>query len=170
MPIQSFNLDVRVPPQIVSERLRAVVELPSRLGFRMWSAVDPSHPFIGTVRDGSFKIYRAIGSRNSFLPIVRGRLVATPTGTRVEVIMSIPLLSAIFVALFIGVLIHLADNAGPVADNPGFFVVCLGFIVFLVAMVAWGFFPEATKARQLLTRAVFNPTITELQQQSMLDG
>jgi hypothetical protein len=167
MPIQSFQLDIRVPPQIVAERLRAVVQPPSSLGIRMWSARDPSHPFIGTVRDGSFKIYRAISKRNSFLPIVRGRMVATPRGTRVKVTMSISLFSAIFVVACFGVIAHIISASNPdiprIIADPSVFFVGLGFMFVLAAMVGWGFFPEATKARELLTRAVFDPTISELE-------
>ena len=178
MPIYSFQLDVGVPPQVVAERLRAVVESPSWLDSRTpWSPRDPNHPFIGTVRDGSFKIHRDIRGRNSFLPVVRGRMLATPAGTRVKVTMFISLFSAIFVVLFFVVATNLMIAGNPgivnptpvVADLPGL-LIYLGFMLVVVAMVAWGVFPEATKARELLARAVFNPTITELAQQSTLDG
>ena len=97
MPIYSFQLDVRVPPQIVAERLKTVFQPPYL--FRMaWSPLDPSHPFVGKVRDGSFKIQRDIRGRNTFLPVVRGRMVATTSGTRVEVTMLISLFAAMFLA------------------------------------------------------------------------
>jgi hypothetical protein len=42
-------------------------------------------PFIGSVQDHSFRIRRDIRYRNSFLPLVWGHIVPTPTGTRVIV-------------------------------------------------------------------------------------
>jgi hypothetical protein len=80
----------------------------------------------------------------------------------------------IFVVACFGVIAKIMFASNPdipriIADPPVFFV-GLGFMIVVVAMVAWGFFPEATKARELLTRAVFNPTITKLEQQSTLDG
>ena len=163
---------------VVVERLRAVVESPSWLDFRTpWSPRDPSHPFIGTVRDGSFKIRRDIRSRNSFLPIVRGRLSPTPTGTRVKVTMSISLFSALFVVLFfvVAAKLMIAFNPGivnptPVVTDTFGFLISLGPVLLVVAMFVWGFFPEATKARELLTRAVLNPTITELELHGTLDS
>src|SRR5262245_5717895 len=101
MPISSFQVDIRVPPQIVAERLRAVVQ-PSKF-FRMaWSPLNLSHPFVGKVRDGSFKIQRDIRGRNSFLPVVWGRMVGTPSGTRLKVIMFIHPLVVIFMAIWFG--------------------------------------------------------------------
>ena len=178
MPISSFQVDVNAPPSVVVERLRAVVEPPSWLGFRTpWSPRDPSHPFIGTVRDSSFEIRRDIRSRNSFLPIVRGRISPTPMGTRVEVAMSIPLFSAIFVVIFFvaAAKLMIAFNPGivnsvPVVTDTFGFLITLGAMLIVVAMFAWGFFPEVAKARELLTRAVLNPSITELELQSTPDG
>jgi hypothetical protein len=98
-------------------------------------------------------------------------MVATPSGTRVYVTMSISLPSAIFVVFAFWKLITFmtANNPRIVADSSGFFV-CLGFMLVLLAMVAWGFFPEATKAQELLTRIVFNPTVAELEQQTTFHG
>jgi len=94
-------------------------------------------------------------------------MVATPSGTRVEVTMLISLFAAIFLAVCFGMLANFMIDM--VVGSHEFFV-CLGFMLVLVVMVAWDFFPEAGKARELLTKAVFNPAIAELEQQCTSNG
>src|SRR5215470_6947857 len=168
MPISSFQVDVNAPPTVVVERLRAVVGRPPFLSVSVpwWGSDTANPPFVGKVRDNSFTIQRDIRGRNSFLPVLRGRILATPRGTRVEGTMTISLFAAIFVIACFGVIARIMLASNPVmprslADPAGFFV-GLAFMIVVVAVVAWHFFPEATKARELLTRAVFDPSITEL--------
>lgn len=168
MPIYSFQVDVNVPPRIVAERLRAVVSEPPTLlqSFRMpWSSRDPdTPPFIGTVGDESFRIRRDIRSRNSFLPRVWGRMVATPTGTQVKVTMFIHPLVAVFMTFWLGMV-----GRGMLTENSAFPFLA-GMFTFGVALIAWGFFPEAAKARRLITDAVLNSAITTVQAQATYDG
>lgn len=168
MPIYSFRVDVDAPPRIVAERLRAVVGEPPSFGesFRMpWSPGDPaSPPFIGTVRDESFRIRRDIRRRNSFLPLIWGRILATPLGTRVNVIMFIHPMVAIFIAFWFGMVgkFILADNSP--------LLVPLGMLLFGVVLTAWGFFPEAIKARRVITEAVLDSAFNMVQFQSTMDN
>ena len=106
MPIYRFHLDVDVPRQIVADRLRAVVgDKPPfwKSLFTGWWSRDPaSPPFVGIVDDDSFRVRRDIRYRNSFLPLVWGRFMSTPTGTRVNVIMFIHPLVALFMVFWLG--------------------------------------------------------------------
>lgn len=87
MPFYAFHLDVPAPPDVVTERVRASVgKVPS-----FWESMKSSwrgprssgFPFIGTVDASgrSFSIRRDIHYRNSFLPLIRGRIFSTPTGS-----------------------------------------------------------------------------------------
>jgi hypothetical protein len=87
--------------------------------------------------------------------------------------MTISLFAAIFVIACFAVIarIMFASNPGiplNITDPPGFFI-GLGSMIAVSAVVAWHFFPEATKARELLIRVVCNPSITELVAQTTFD-
>ena len=167
MPISSFQVDVNAPPGVVAERLRAVVGPAPFVSVSVpwWGSDTANPPFIGKVRDGSFRIQRDTRCRNSFLPIVWGHIVATPRGTRVNVTMFIHPFAAIFMAVWLG----MVARAMVVVSEVNLFPVGIAFMVIGIAVMMRGFFPEARKARELLTRAVFYPSITELEAQTTSD-
>jgi hypothetical protein len=150
MPIYCFSLDVNVPPRVVAERLKSIVREKARLSESMaWPSYDrASPPFIGTVQDDSFRIRRDIRSRNSFLPLIWGRVVPIGIGARVSVTMFIHPLVALFVMLWLG----MAANFAVTLPSP---FVPLGMFIFGVALTIGGFFPEAMKAKRLISEAVY---------------
>ena len=110
-----------------------------------------SPPFIGTVQDDSFRLRRDIRYRNSFLPLVWGRFISTPTGTRVSVTMFIHPLVALFMAFWLGMV-----GYGALKDRSTPPVVLWGMFIFGLALTAGGFFPEAIKARRLISATVLD--------------
>src|ERR1700730_11232299 len=100
VPLYAFHLDVPAPPDVVEERVRVAVGR----GPTFWESMTSSwkgprasgFPFLGTVEGHRFRIRRDIQYRNSFLPLIRGRIVSTPTGSRVNVFMFMHPLSLIF--------------------------------------------------------------------------
>ena len=104
MPFYRFQIDVNVPPQLVVERLKSIVgEKPGFWKSMGWTSREPaSPPFIGSVQENSFRIRRDIRHRNSFLPLIWGRIVATGTSTRVSVTMFIHPLVAVFMTFWLG--------------------------------------------------------------------
>ena len=162
MPLYHFHIDADVPPQAVTERLNVAVR--KKLGFRqnireMFTRGSPSGPpFIGSVDAYSFRIRRDIRYRNSFLPLIWGRIVSTPQGARVNITMFLHPFVSIFM-LF--VLWDLSYKAFTVAS--GSFSFFLGIIIFVVFCLA-GFIPEAVKARRLLCKIVLSSGSNDLQQ------
>ncbi len=161
MPFYRFHIEVALPQQVVMERIRALVR--KQPGFwqsfgEQWKPQDPpSPPFIGSVEEESFKFYRDIRYRNSFLPRVQGRLVATPTGTRVNVIMFLHPFVAVFVTFWLGMVGFGAltiFSAGEVSS-----LIPAGMFLFGVALVCGGFFSEAFKAKRILSDALLDPAI-----------
>jgi hypothetical protein len=117
--------------------------------FAGWGSRDPGClPFIGTVYEDSFRVRRDIRYRNSFLPMVWGRLESIPSGTRVFVTMFIHPLVALFMVFWLGMVAHWASRS-----SPGSFIVW-GMFAFGIVLTAAGFFPEAIKAKNLITKAV----------------
>jgi len=148
MAYYRFHVDVNVPPAVVAERLRTIAAGKlSIFDSTSFSHPDPSGPpFKGTVTDSRFKLRRNIFyGRNSFLPIIWGRLVPTFTGTRITVTMFLHPLVAIFMAFWLIVTGGL--NFGPFDPVLGL------LLLFGIGLVVFGFFPEAIKARRLIIDA-----------------
>jgi len=149
VPFYRFQIEVNVPTQVVAERLRSIVrEKPGFWESMAWMSRGPASPaFVGTVQDDSFKIRRDIRYRNSFLPLIRGRIVPTGTGTRVSVTMFLHPLVAVFMTCWLGIAGNIA-SASPVPLVPW------GMCIFGVALTIGGFFPEALKAKRLISDVV----------------
>jgi hypothetical protein len=156
MPLYWFHIDTPAQPHDLTERFRSVVraEPGVRENFqRMWRFRKPTGPpFIGYVRDDSFKLRRDIRGRNSFLPRIRGRIIPTHTGTRINIIMFIHPLSALFMTFWLG-----AVGYGAIRDTSAPSVVLWGMFLFGVSLIAGCFFPEALKAKRLLRDVVLGP-------------
>src|SRR5665213_3260484 len=100
MPFYSFHLSVPARPDVVAERVRRMVSpAPTVLGAlasRWRRSQTPPSPFLGSVENLTFKIRRNIQYRNSFLPIIRGKVIPTPTGSTVNVFMYMHPFSFVF--------------------------------------------------------------------------
>jgi hypothetical protein len=116
----------------------------------MWTFDIPARaPFLGVVQDESFKIRRDIRYRNSFLPILRGRLTAHGLGTRVSVTMALHPLVAIFMGVWLGMV-----GFGIFRVPSSHSLIPVGMFLFGVALPLAGFIPEAVKAKRLLSDAL----------------
>ncbi|MFL6233635.1 MAG: hypothetical protein ACJ76N_10920 [Thermoanaerobaculia bacterium] len=91
---------------------------------------------------------RDIDHRNSFLPLVRGRIDQEPGGSRVSIILYIHPFVAI---LMLGWLILVGHNAWPPTGDR---FMPAGMFLFGLGMILFGFIPEARKARRLLEAAL----------------
>jgi hypothetical protein len=157
MPIYGFHLDVPFERHVVTERIQSVVREEPPL--RQWfSSREPvGVPFIGCVRDESFKLRRDIRYRNSFLPRLRGRIVPTPTGTRVSVTMFLHPFVALFMVFWLG-----GVGYGALTDT-SFRLVLWGMFAFGVLLATGGFFPEAFTAKRILSEALLEPKEASMQ-------
>jgi hypothetical protein len=158
MPIFWFHVDTNKSPQAVIERIRPIVgKPPSWLESlkRAWGGGDPSAPpFSGSVYDSSFKIVRFISYRNSFLPVIRGSVAPANIGSRLWVIMYLDPVVALFMTFFFWAVLRAHEVH---QGHSGFFSGRKGpFLIFGVALVAVGFFPEAWKAKRLISDALQN--------------
>jgi hypothetical protein len=112
----------------------------------MWTSQEPGGPpFIGCVGDDSFSLRRHISGRNSFLPRIKGRIIPTNSGTRINVIMFIHPFSALFMTFWLGVV-----GYGALRDTSAFPAILWGMFLFGVTLILVCFFPEALKARRML--------------------
>jgi hypothetical protein len=95
-PYRKFEIDTELSQEQVLERLRAIVEPGSslRAGLKRTNKL-----FAGEISQVSFKIRRLKSYPNSNLPVVTGRIEASPLGTRVEIAMRLRR----FVQVFVGI-------------------------------------------------------------------
>ena len=144
MPLHRCQIDSPLSSPVVLARIAALIrESP---GF--WQCVKESFggrkarspPFIGEIDGSSCRMRRDIRYRNSFLPCVRGAVVATPTGTRVILSMNLHPFVAVFMLVWLG-----AVGAGTLAalfasggdSQTAFFPA--GMFVFGLVLTAGGF-------------------------------
>ncbi len=156
MPFYRCEIDSTLPAQTVLQRIRTLVR--DKPGF--WQSIKESFgrrpedcpPFIGKIEGDSFRVYRDIRYRNSFLPQVRGTVVSTSRGSRVLITMYLHPLVALFVLFWLG-----GVGAGAIAmfrtENGSFFIPVLMFL-FGIGLTVGGFYPEALKARRILKKSI----------------
>ena len=157
MPIYRFELEARLGTQAAIARIKELVGPPRSFwtGFSFGAGDDATPPFIGKIEGDSFRVRRDIHYRNSFLPLVWGRISSVSMGTHISVTMFLHPIVALFMAVWfcgVGVGAWSFLHAPRSTDHWASIVpVCL--LVFGVALVCGGFFPEAMKARRLLEQA-----------------
>src|SRR2546425_2497227 len=106
MPIYWFELEARLGTQAAIARIKELVGPPRSFwtGFSFAAGDDATPPFIGKIEGDSFRVRRDIHYRNSFLPLVWGRISSVPMGTHISVTMFLHPIVALFMAvLFFGV-------------------------------------------------------------------
>src|SRR5580704_17222184 len=162
MPYYSFHLSVPAQAEVVAERIRSIVSpAPTFWGTLGSSWRRPQgavSPFLGSVENLSFKIRRNIQYRNSFLPIIRGKIVPTPTGSRVDVFMYMHPFSVVFMMVWFGIILFFESKFVDVNIARSFLPI--GMAVFGLALSVGGFYFEALKVMPLLSEAIFNSAIT----------
>jgi hypothetical protein len=122
----------------------------------MWPfGIPVTAPFIGSVSDDWFKIHRDIRYRNSFLPMIRGRVTPNGFGSRVDVTMSLHPLVGLFMIFWLG-----GVGLSAFAIRSASSVIPVGMFIFGAALTAAGFFPEAMKAKQLISNAANESALT----------
>lgn len=113
-------------------------------------------PFVGCVEGGSFKFHRVFIGRNSFIPIISGRIAEGEGGAVVQGTMRLHWAVAVFMTGCICLAITVAVGAlrGSFADSDTFAVVsALVFPLFAIFLMSIGYFPERRKAMRLLMDA-----------------
>lgn len=136
---------------------KAIVAIQNATEPRRWfrSPFGARREFEGTVGNDTFKISRIIRYRNSFLPVIEGRVESIGNASRVSITMRpfwfVSAFLAIWIAFFACFLVIATLNRGPISDSRSF-AVFAGFASFgyLLASISFGI--EARRARRSLER------------------
>jgi hypothetical protein len=166
MPFYRFHLETPLAESTAFERIQGLIR--PRRSFREWIAVNITRedstvgpPFLGKVGPGTFRLHRDIRYRNSFLPLVWGRIVPTRAGSRIEVTMFLhPLVTLFMIVWFAGLgymlvqlWVHRKEAVPYAVFGPAI------MILFGVTLVLVCFIPEAIKAKRLIESAFTNDRI-----------
>jgi hypothetical protein len=118
--------------------------------FRFFNKSD-TRDFEGQLRGNEFEIKRIINYRNSFLPIIKGRIQTIGTGTRITVNMRIHVAVMAFMAVwfgFIGLFFLASLNS---EDNGDTILFPLGMLLFGYALTMGGYLFESYRTKEILT-------------------
>jgi 1,4-dihydroxy-2-naphthoate octaprenyltransferase len=132
---------------------------------RLWRISGLHRDFEGVLSMTGFKICRVINYRNSFLPIVVGKMLPRlQGGTRIEVQMRMQWIVTAFMLLWAGfpvlllttALLHIdigiLDSRAPQGLRPHQFAAAIAMVVFGYVLCAVAFNIEAKRAQVLLLK------------------
>ena len=151
MPFLHYSIESPLAPELVLARLAVCTSKPPSF----WEAfarsldrwVEDRPAFHGTVGERSFRLHRAIRYRNSFLPLIRGTVKATATGSRVSITMFLhPLVAAVLFLWWFGAWQLFTRGSW---GRPALLLV----VVFGILLPFLSFAFEVVKANRLLEKA-----------------
>ena len=154
LPPQRLVIESSLTPAEVIERLQGVTAAHgSRSGRDQTDTV-----FRGVVGGHDFRLVRIIAYRNSFVPIVEGRVEPVAHGSRMTATIRLPRLVAAFEFLWFGIitLVMLGLLHGVLSghDSGWILLAPLGFYGAGVGLLMSGFGPEARRSRASLEAIV----------------
>jgi hypothetical protein len=148
LPYDKFSIETPLPLQDAAARLAAAVE-----PRKFWRFGAGKRAFEGEVNAPEFRIRRLISYRNSFLPEIRGRIVPTKDGSRLDATLRlhgfvIAFLLVWFALAFLigGSYVAHALATGAIGDA----AVSIGIFAFAWILTSGAFTFEAHKARTIL--------------------
>ncbi len=157
IPLEKFTIHSSRNPDRVRETLLTVVE-PRKIW--RWYFTNPDKPYQGEIGDRAFQIVRIINYRNSFLPLINGRITPEGTGSQIEISMSLHPVVFIFMLVWLGMVGNIGILFLIAALSEGTFepaaLVPLGMFLFVCLLVFVGFKPEAAKAKKFLRELLEN--------------
>jgi len=156
LPYDTFTIQTSDPLPILLEKLAIYIE-PQKV--IRWQLSQNHAPYQGTLSEAGFEIHRIIHSRNSFLPIIRGRFEPSPSGTLVRITMKLhPFTTGFLIFWFLTWYSFSLPIFLSGAMPTPFALQFLG-MPFLLLVIFWGaFWSEANRCRRdLVEMIVENP-------------
>ena len=142
LPFRRLHIEVTATPEIVIERIRGEVVPEPPLGMR-FRPIGKGPAFLGEIDGRTFRIRQVIRGRNSFAPLIWGRIEPTHGGSHVGITMFMHPVVLVFMLIWLG---FCAWNFW---KNPRELAL-LGMFVFGVGLSVGVFYWEAAKAERLL--------------------
>jgi hypothetical protein len=154
-PGRSVTLESALSLEDVTQRLQQEIAAPARPFFDR-----RTQTFQGRFADGRFWMMRIVNGRNSFNPVIKGKVSRTTRGTRVDARLQLHPLVLALLAVFTLIASRIASIAAPeVFPIPGAGVAGgVTAVLLIVALCAAVSNFEARKTLQLLSNVVGAPT------------
>jgi hypothetical protein len=153
VPYERFSFDTALSPHELARRLHLV----TCAGEPRDASGESGCEFVGDIGEERFRVTRNIAYRNSFLPVIRGRIEGTATGALVRVSMRPHAIAMVFIAAWVAALtpVTVAILAHVVAHgfNPAVLVL-VAFLGVSYALAAGSFTVESRRARKRLTEVL----------------
>ncbi len=151
IPYNRFNIATEKQPE---EVLKVIVDNTSEKRFFSFR---PNKEFNGTIGDDRFYIQRNISYRNSFLPVIEGKVESAEMGSNIDIKMRLHTFVYCFMCIwFIGVGIGCIAVSLNIDKLSFHALIPFGMLIFGLALVNGGFWVEATKQKtrliELLTK------------------
>lgn len=149
LTLEKFTIHSSLSTDRVREKLLEVVE--PRKTWR-WNRRNPDKPYEGEVGDHSFEMMRIINYRNSFLPVIKGRITPEPMGSKIEIEMSLHPVVFVFMLIWLGmvgqfgVLFLIASIAEGKFEPAA--LIPVGMFIFGCLLPLIGFKPEAARSKK----------------------
>jgi hypothetical protein len=142
IPYEKFQIDTGLSSAELVQRIRSITGEKKLFNF------SPLHEFSGHVNENGFEIVKNITYRNSFLPIIEGKIEPKSTGAKVTISMRLHLLVMCFMAIwFSGVGIGCLLVMSKMEEFSWPMLSPFGMLFFGVALVSGGFWFEASKQK-----------------------
>ena len=145
IPFEKYEIRINRPSTEVVEIIGQNSE-PWRLSYVFGAR---TKPFLGSVDNNTFKIYRAIRYQNSFLPILDGVIENRGNESKLLITMRMPHFTSIFMLFWLGGTLLMALSGDENFRTPVSFVPW-GLFLFGYVLMQGGFWLEVPRAKQLL--------------------
>jgi hypothetical protein len=96
---ERFTINSSLNSELIRRKLLEVVEPPQR---NIWSFRKTNKPYEGEISEYTFKIRRIINYRNSFLPVIQGRISSEGMGSKIEIEMRLHTFVFMFILFWLG--------------------------------------------------------------------
>jgi hypothetical protein len=150
-----FTIQTRLSV-VEAERVLAELVRPKRFFLDPDPATPDLRPFVGRIDGGAFKCQRVITGRNSFLPIIVGRVTPGDGGAVIQGHMRLAISVAVAMTAFMGATLTAAFNELPTELTAHNIWAACGFAflpLFGAVLIAIGYYPEKHKAMRVLVDA-----------------
>ncbi len=155
LPYERFVIKTHLDPKTVLARIDSIAERPTGILFY----TDEGKPYLGKLRDNRFELSRYIRFRNSFLPVIKGRVNPDVNGSIIMVTMRVSICVIIFMSVWFGGIIYgffsglvkIIQSGKWATTNFEGIAIFLGFLLFGYLLTMVGFKYESMKSEDFLT-------------------
>ncbi len=155
IPYETLTINTSLHPEEALHKLQAVIE-PKRI-FRWW--LSAHKPYEGVINGDQFTVSRILGYRNSFKPIIHGKIQHEINGCSIRITLSLDRLVILIMAIWFGLvfisflsfLVNFIGSATPEGKwQPNVVpsaLISIGMLAFGYGLMMGGFIFEAAKSK-----------------------